>query len=105
MKKGGDAGREEILRKLSRYNMTGFQRRVLLETMNIPRGRTITYKQLAERIGSPKAYRAVGTALRKNPLPITIPCHRVIKSDGSLGNYSSGGAKRKRALLEKEHAV
>lgn len=94
--------RRRIERMLARYRLTDFQVRVLIATCRIPRGRTATYKEVARMAGSANAYRAVGTALRKNPLPITIPCHRVIRSDGELGNYSSGGARRKLELLERE---
>lgn len=77
-----------------------------MATFEIKKGKTMTYKQLAERINHGKAYRAVGTALKKNPFPITIPCHRVIRSDGGLGNYTgNGGRKRKRELLLNEGAI
>jgi methylated-DNA-[protein]-cysteine S-methyltransferase len=89
---------------LDTYNLTDFQKKVLLATLSIKRGQTRSYRQIAEQIGHRNAYRAVGTALRKNPLPITIPCHRVVKSDGTLGMYSNGGTGRKRALLAKEGA-
>ena len=69
----------------------------------IPSGHTITYKQLAESIGKPNAYRAVANACGKNPRPIKTPCHRVISSNGSIGGYSAkGGVRRKKALLKKE---
>jgi len=78
-----------------------FQKRVILLERRIPRGRTSTYGRIARRLGIPKAPRAVGQALARNPFPIIIPCHRVIRSDGSLGGYR-GGMKLKRALLEFE---
>ena len=78
-----------------------FQRKVLLTTYIIPRGSTETYASIAKKIGNPKSTRAVGTALAKNPFPILIPCHRVIRSDGKIGNYQ-GGTEKKRALLKKE---
>ena len=95
---------EQMLEVLDKNGLTDFQKKVLLETLKIPRGQTRTYKQIASRIGHPKAYRAVGTALKRNPIPIIIPCHRVIKSDGTLGNYSGEGTKRKLALLREERA-
>lgn len=69
---------------------SAFERAVLDATATIPYGEVRSYKWLAERIGRPKATRAVGNALHKNPLPIVIPCHRVVKSDGSLGGYAFG---------------
>jgi O-6-methylguanine DNA methyltransferase len=66
-------------------------------------GQTITYTQLAEKIGRPLAARAVGNALAKNPLPLIIPCHRIIRSDGSAGKFSTaGGSKLKRKLIKHE---
>ncbi len=94
----------EISKRLDRYDLTKFQKKVLLTTFRIKKGETITYKELAVRAGNRNAYRAVGTALKKNPLPIIIPCHRVVKSDGSIGNYSNGGKARKLALLKVEGA-
>ncbi len=82
---------------------TPFQRRVWQELRRIPRGGTISYGELARRVGNPKAPRAVGQANAVNPLPIIIPCHRVIAGDGSLGGYSSG-LDRKRWLLRHEGA-
>ena len=69
----------------------------------IPRGETRTYKEVAESIGVPNGARAVANACGKNPFPITIPCHRVVRSDGSLGGYSgAGGVAKKRKLLDEE---
>lgn len=68
----------------------GFQRKVWEEIRRIPYGQVRSYKQVAEAVGNPKAFRAVGGALRANPIPIIIPCHRVIASDGTLGGYSLG---------------
>jgi methylated-DNA-[protein]-cysteine S-methyltransferase len=83
---------------------TPFQRRVWQELRRIPRGQAISYKELAQRIGNPKASRAVGQANGKNPLPLIIPCHRVIAADGGLGGYSSG-LERKHWLLKHEGAM
>ncbi|MDR3330367.1 MAG: MGMT family protein [Mycoplasmataceae bacterium] len=80
---------------------TPFQVLVWKEIAKIPKGKTISYKQLAINIGHPKAYRAVANACHINPRPIIVPCHRVIKSDGTIGGYRFGVAK-KRALLLKE---
>jgi methylated-DNA-[protein]-cysteine S-methyltransferase len=95
--------KRNVLRMLEKYDLTEFQLRVLVATAKIPRGETRTYKQIAEQIGHPNAYRAVGTALNKNPLPITIPCHRVVRGDGDIGNYG-GGKKKKLKLLLNENA-
>jgi methylated-DNA-[protein]-cysteine S-methyltransferase len=97
--------RKEMLSILSENGLTRFQKDVLMETLSIPKGKTATYKEIAAKVGKPGAYRAVGTALKKNPLPIVIPCHRVIKTNGELGNYSGGGTKRKKELLKSEHAI
>ncbi len=98
--------RSEMQRRLEEKGLTGFQVRVLLNTMKIPRGRTVTYKRLAKMSGRPRAYRAVGTALKKNPFAPTIPCHRVVKSDGTPGNYSAvGGTRRKVEMLRSEGAL
>jgi methylated-DNA-[protein]-cysteine S-methyltransferase len=80
---------------------TPFQMRVWRELQKIPWGTTISYKELAARAGSAQGFRAVGQANGCNPLPIIIPCHRVIAADGSLGGYSSG-LERKRWLLRHE---
>lgn len=83
--------------------LTNFQRTVLRAVMKVPRGEVITYGALARVIGRPKAARAVGRALGSNPIPIIIPCHRVLASDGSLGGYSGrGGVRTKAELLRLE---
>jgi len=71
-------------------NLTDFQKDILIKLSEIPRGKVTTYKNLGEKIGRDRAYRAVGTSLAKNPFPIIIPCHRVIKSNLNVGNYSDG---------------
>lgn len=79
--------------------LTDFQQQVLQATQQIPRGRIATYMDIAHKIGNPKAVRAVGQALGRNPIPIVIPCHRVIASNGSLGGYSGGGGLETKAKL------
>ncbi len=82
---------------------TKFQLKVWAYLCKIPRGRVKTYSQVAKAIGKPLAVRAVANAIGKNPYAPKIPCHRVIRSDGSLGGYSGkGGVKTKRFLLQKE---
>jgi O-6-methylguanine DNA methyltransferase len=83
---------------------TEFQRKVWQETMKIPYGNTSTYLKLAVQLGDRSVARAVGKALGANPLPLIIPCHRIIASDGSLGGYS-GGIQVKRALLKLEGII
>lgn len=78
---------------------TEFEHKVWRALKGIPYGETRSYSWTAEHAGSPKAVRAAGQALRKNPLPIIIPCHRVIASDGSLGGYSSGIAIKQWLLV------
>ena len=80
---------------------TDFQKRVWTALQTIPYGETRTYKQLASMANCPQGYRAVGMANNRNPLPILIPCHRVIGADGSMTGYT-GGMELKRALLELE---
>lgn len=81
-------------------------RLVLSACRTVKFGQVITYSALAKRIGRPTASRAVGNALSKNPLPLIIPCHRVIRSDGRLGGFSApGGMKLKTRLLQHEHAI
>jgi len=80
---------------------TDFQRRVWQALQTIPFGQTISYAELAQRVGIPKGPRAVGQANGANPVSIIVPCHRVIAADGTLGGYG-GGLDRKRALLDLE---
>lgn len=81
--------------------VSNFTRRVLDAAKEIPRGETRSYQWLALRVGMPRAARAVGNALGANPVPILIPCHRIVRGDGSIGGYGYGQAM-KRALLEAE---
>jgi methylated-DNA-[protein]-cysteine S-methyltransferase len=83
---------------------TGFQRAVWAELLRVPFGRTISYRDLSIRIGNVKAIRAVGHANGQNPLPILVPCHRVIGADGSLTGYG-GGLWRKKILLSLEKCL
>lgn len=80
---------------------TEFQQRVWTELRKISAGKTVTYAQIADAIGSPNAVRAVGAAIGRNPLSIFVPCHRVVGSNGSLTGYA-GGVERKRWLLSHE---
>ncbi len=84
---------------------TDMQWQVWQALRNIPHGQTLTYRELAQRIGKPKAARAVGNACGKNPLCLLIPCHRALRSDGSLGGFSAGGTTMKQRLLDYEHRI
>ena len=101
LKDGMDAARGPQLtydlRKLGE-----FDQRVLMHTLRIPRGETRSYGQLAADVGAPRAARAVGTALSHNPVPLLIPCHRVIRSDGHAGEWGTGGTELKLLLLRRE---
>jgi methylated-DNA-[protein]-cysteine S-methyltransferase len=83
-------------------SVTEFERAVLLKALEIPRGEVRTYGWVAAQIGHPLAVRAVGSALRKNPVPVLIPCHRVVRSDGHIGEYALGGSDAKRQILAAE---
>ncbi len=83
---------------------SNFTERVRNIVRKIPKGKMMTYKQVAELAGSPGASRAVGTIMRGNYDP-EIPCHRVIRSDGKIGNYNRGGAEVKRKILQEEGAL
>lgn len=96
---GSNAGFSQQIRFLTG---TDFERKVWTSLKDIPYGETRTYKWIAEKAGSPSATRAAGQALSKNPVPIVLPCHRVIESDGSVGGYSSG-INMKIRLLELEY--
>jgi methylated-DNA-[protein]-cysteine S-methyltransferase len=109
-------GTEEIRRELEEYferkrrtfavqvdlsRVQGFGRKILQQTARIPFGSVATYRDMASRVGSPGAVRAAGNALGANPVPIVVPCHRVVRTGGGLGGYT-GGLERKVALLELE---
>ncbi len=83
---------------------TPFQQRVWQAVQAVPAGKTVTYEELAHAIGAPKAYRAVANALGANPISYFIPCHRVLRKDGSLGGYA-WGIERKKALLAAEKTL
>jgi methylated-DNA-[protein]-cysteine S-methyltransferase len=82
----------------------GFTQKILRITARIPFGSLLTYGQVATKAGSPRAYRAAGNALGSNPIPIVVPCHRVVHADGGLGGYT-GGIERKQFLLRLEGAL
>ncbi|RKY33002.1 MAG: hypothetical protein DRP68_03210 [Candidatus Omnitrophota bacterium] len=84
--------------------MKEFEKKVLRAVLKIPLGEVCTYKDIAKRVGKPSAWRAVGNVLKKNPFPLFIPCHRVIKSNGQLGEYSLG-KKLKRDLIKLEKRI
>jgi methylated-DNA-[protein]-cysteine S-methyltransferase len=92
------AGRQRF-RAVDLSGLTPFQQRVLNKTSEIPRGQVRPYGWVAREIGAPGATRAVGTALGHNPIPYLIPCHRVVRTDGSLGEYSGGGPAMKERVL------
>jgi methylated-DNA-[protein]-cysteine S-methyltransferase len=83
-------------------SVTEFERAVLLKAREIPPGEVRTYGWIAAQIGRPAAVRAVGSALRKNPVPVLIPCHRVVRGDGRIGQYALGGSGNKVAILAAE---
>ena len=82
----------------------GFRSRALHAVARIPYGETRTYGQIAKQAGNARAYRAAGTACGRNPIPLIVPCHRVLQSGGGVGNYG-GGPEMKRALLDLEGAL
>jgi O-6-methylguanine DNA methyltransferase len=82
--------------------LTEFERAVLHKTMEIPRGEVRPYAWVAREIGRPRAVRAVGSALAHNPIPFVIPCHRVVRADGRIGEYGAGGPEAKREVLATE---
>ena len=91
--------KEDVIKQLK--NKTEFEKTVLTKTFEIPRGKVTTYKRIAEKIGKPRAYRAVANALHKNPLAPTVPCHRVVRSNGNIAGTKEA-VKARRSLLEKE---
>jgi len=90
---------EDVRRFLS--DKTKFEKEVLVTTFKIPRGKISTYKRIAEKVGKPRAYRAVANALHKNLLHPVVPCHRVVRSDGGFGGEKRAADSR-RKLVEKE---
>mgnify|MGYP002715137169 CR=1 FL=1 len=96
-----DGTRRKFTVPLDLRGVTEFRAEVLRELAKVPFGETTTYTELARAVGNPKAVRAVGSACATNPLPILIPCHRVLRADGALGGYR-GGFDAKRYLLQLE---
>jgi methylated-DNA-[protein]-cysteine S-methyltransferase len=92
-----------LTHQIQKGSGTSFQKKVWTELAKIEKGTVISYSELAKRIGKPRAVRAVGSAVGKNPYAPLVPCHRVIRSDGGLGGYSGkGGIKTKIQLLRSE---
>ncbi len=90
-------------KNIEKLKGTPFQKKVWKELLKIKKGSVVTYTELAKRVGKPLAVRAVANAVGVNPVTVMIPCHRVVRSDGTLGGYSGkGGIKTKRELLCKE---
>ena len=104
MKRYFDGEPVDFADKLDLAGTTRFQQRVWLTVRSIPRGETRSYGWVANQLGLPKAARAVGQALGRNPVPIVIPCHRVIASDGKLGGFG-GGVEIKKLLLKLEQSA
>jgi O-6-methylguanine DNA methyltransferase len=96
--------RQRILSSILKdKSFSGFEKAVYRAVFGIPKGQTRSYAWVAKTIGCPRASRAVGNALNRNPYPGPIPCHRVIRSDGSMGGYAEG-CRKKRRLLKDEGA-
>ncbi|MDQ2742210.1 MAG: methylated-DNA--[protein]-cysteine S-methyltransferase [Chloroflexota bacterium] len=100
----GLQGRSGHVLRFDLRERSEFERAVLHKALEIPRGEVRPYAWVAREIGRPKAVRAVGSALAHNPIPLLIPCHRVVRSDGVIGQYGLGGPANKRAILEAEGA-
>lgn len=96
------AGERGVAPPFDLRELTEFEQAVLRKTLEIPYGEVRPYGWVAREIGRPKAVRAVGSALAGNPIPLAIPCHRVVRSDGLIGEYGLGGPARKREILSKE---
>lgn len=96
------AGSRRVRIPLDLRGRTEFEVAVWMKALEIPRGEVRPYGWIAAEIGRPKAVRAVGTALAHNPVPLVVPCHRVVRSDGSIGQYSLGGPAAKRTILASE---
>lgn len=91
-------------KKFSKKQISSFRKKVFNVVGKITKGKTTTYREVAEKIGHPKAWRAVGNVLNKNPNSKTIPCHRVIKSNKKIGGYRDG-PRKKAYLLKKEGVI
>jgi O-6-methylguanine DNA methyltransferase len=96
------AGDRRVRIDLDLRGHTAFERDVWHKALDIPRGEVRPYGWIAAEIGRPKAVRAVGTALGHNPVPLIVPCHRVVRTDGTIGQYSLGGPENKRTILASE---
>src|SRR5512136_3279401 len=96
MKSNSIKTEKEVIEALR--HKTQFERDVLVATFRIPKGKVSTYKRIAEKIGRPKAHRAVANALHRNPLWPVVPCHRVVCSDGSFGGPKKGADERRKSL-------
>jgi O-6-methylguanine DNA methyltransferase len=96
------AGDRRVRIDLDLRGHTAFEQAVWLKALEIPRGEVRPYAWVAAEIGRPRAVRAVGSALAHNPVPLVVPCHRVVRSDGLIGEYSLGGPRNKRAILAAE---
>jgi O-6-methylguanine DNA methyltransferase len=96
------AGDRRARIELDLRGASDFERAVWLKALEIPRGEVRPYGWVAAEIGRPRAVRAVGTALGHNPIPLIVPCHRVVRSDGMIGQYSLGGPDNKRTILSAE---
>jgi O-6-methylguanine DNA methyltransferase len=98
------AGDRHVRIALDLRGSTPFEQAVWMKALEIPRGEVRPYGWIATEIGRPRAVRAVGTALGHNPVPLIVPCHRVVRSDGMIGQYSLGGPENKRTILAEEGA-
>ena len=98
------AGDRQVRIDLDLRGSTPFEQAVWMKALEIPRGEVRPYGWIATEIGRPRAVRAVGTALGHNPVPLIVPCHRVVRSDGMIGQYSLGGPENKRTILAEEGA-
>ena len=96
------AGTRKVFNIKTKIEISQFYKKALLEVAKVPYGETYSYSKIAQKLNNPKATRAVGTANARNPLPIIIPCHRIIAKNGKLGGYA-GGLKMKKYLLEFEN--
>jgi O-6-methylguanine DNA methyltransferase len=104
--KGSYVNLEKLSLPIGRPLKTSFSVKVVKFCKTIPIGKTLTYSQVAKKVGAPKAARAVGNILAKNPLPLIVPCHRIIRADGKIGKFSApGGTELKKKMLEHERRI